>query len=282
LPYVAEPGSKTKLSKRKLDKYLKNPDFARLHQHGLAIAEAIGHDTAAETFNPVIVDFYETVGYLPQAILNYLLLLGWSLDETTETFSRKEMAEHFSLERIQKAAASFDPQKLSAFQERYMQELSLKRKLELCLPYLEQADLVASPASPESAAYAERIIAAAGDRIKVGGDILDYAEFFLPDAELAYDDKAFDNRIRKPEDAAGLLARFREHLAAAPAFDAESLEELMRRFVEEEGVGLGRIIHAVRVAVTGKGVGFGMFDILSILGRERCLARIDGALSRLD
>ncbi len=98
LPFVAEPGSKNKLSKRKLDKYMKNPDFARLNEHGRAIAEAIGIEVSAEAFNPVIVDFYEKVGYLPDAIVNYLLLLGWALDDKTETFTRQQMIEHFSLE----------------------------------------------------------------------------------------------------------------------------------------------------------------------------------------
>src|SRR4051812_22554043 len=76
LPYVAEPGSKRKLSKRKLDAYLKNADFAKVHQHGLEIAAALGLTTTPETFNPVTVDFYEQVGYLPDAVVNYLLLLG--------------------------------------------------------------------------------------------------------------------------------------------------------------------------------------------------------------
>jgi glutamyl-tRNA synthetase len=83
LPFVAEPGSKTKLSKRKLDKYLKNRDFAQLMEHGQSIARRMGITVHPETFNPVIVDFYEQVGYLPDALLNYLLLLGWSLDDKT-------------------------------------------------------------------------------------------------------------------------------------------------------------------------------------------------------
>jgi len=142
LPYVAEPGSKNKLSKRKLDKYLKNPDFAKINEHGQSIARAIGLATSAETFNPVIVDFYEQVGYLPHAILNYLLLLGWSLDETTEFFTREEMIERFTLERVNKAPASFDPKKLFAFQDHYMQELPLKQKVAKVLPYLQKAGLV--------------------------------------------------------------------------------------------------------------------------------------------
>ena len=112
---MAEPGSKNKLSKRKLDKYLKNRDFAKVYEHGQAIAAALGLPTSAETFNPVIVDFYEQVGYLPDAIINYLMLLGWSLDDKTEFFTRGEMIDNFSLERVTQAPASFDPKKLGPF-----------------------------------------------------------------------------------------------------------------------------------------------------------------------
>ncbi len=129
LPYVAEPGSKNKLSKRKLDKYLKNRDFARCTSTARSLPRPVGLQTAAETFNPVIVDFYEQVGYLPDAILNYLLLLGWSLDDKTEFFTREEMIRSFSLERVNKAPASFDPQKLVSFQDRYMRALPLKQKV---------------------------------------------------------------------------------------------------------------------------------------------------------
>ncbi len=90
LPFVAEPGSQNKLAKRKLAQYLKNTDFKKVHERAVAIAAAIGLKTSDETFNPVIVDFYEQVGYLPDAIVNYLLLLGWSLDDRTETFSRRD------------------------------------------------------------------------------------------------------------------------------------------------------------------------------------------------
>ena len=142
LPYVAEPGSKNKLSKRKLEKYLKNRDFAALNTHGQAIAEKLGLETSAETFNPVIVDFYEQIGFLPAAVLNYLLLLGWSLDGEREEFAVEEMIEHFSLERVNKAPASFDPQKLMAFQDRAMQQFDLKQKTAMCVGFLQQAGSV--------------------------------------------------------------------------------------------------------------------------------------------
>ena len=147
---------------------------------------------------------------------------------------------------------------------------------ELPQSYLRAAELVGDEA-PERL---DAILEAAGDRIKVAGDILAFDDFFVADGDLAFDDAAVEKRLRKPEEATTLLARFRERLAASDDFGAATLEELMRRFVEDEGIKLGQIIHAVRVATTGKGVGFGMFETLEILGPERVLARIDRALEK--
>jgi glutamyl-tRNA synthetase len=279
LPYVAEPGSKNKLSKRKLDKYLKNRDFAQVHEHGMAIAKAIGLETAAETFNPVIVDFYEQVGYLPEAILNYLLLLGWSLDDKTELFTRDEMIRSFSLERVNKAPASFDPQKLVSFQDRYMRVLPPKQKTPLMLAFLKKAGLVSDPPPCEVGPKLARVIDACGDRVKTAGDILEYGGFFFADP-LEYDEQAFDKQIRAPG-AADLLGKFREQLVAVEPFDAPTLEKLLHDFVAAQGIKNGQIVHPLRVAVTGKSIGPGLFDTLAILGREACLARIDAVLSRL-
>jgi len=281
VPFVAEPGSKNKLSKRKIAQYLKNPDFKRVYEHGQAIAAKIGLKTSAETFNPVIVDFYQQVGYLPDAILNYLVLLGWALDDKTEFFNQQQMIEVFSLERVNKASASFDPKKLWAFQDHYMQELPFDRKVAMALPYLEKTGLAPSPAPLEARELLTLIVRAAGERIKTAGDILDYTDFFERDERFSYDEQAFDKRIRKPPEAAPLLKKFRERLVEAKPFDAATLEKLLQDFIQAEGVNIGQIIHALRVALTGKAVGFGVFDSLAILGRDRCLARIDRALSRL-
>jgi glutamyl-tRNA synthetase len=276
VPVVAAPGGKEKLSKRKIAQYLKNPEFKKVYEHGATIATKIGHQTTADTFNPVIVDFYREVGYLPDAMVNYLVLLGWSLDDKTEDFTREQMVNLFSLERVNKAAASLDVKKLSAFQDRHMQRLSAERKADMVLPYLERAGLATGAARDKVA----QIVRAAGDRIKVAGDILDYADFFTLDEQLAYEEAAFEKRIRKPAEAVGLLRKFRAALADAPSFDAEALEKRMGAFVQAEGIDLAQIIHAVRVAVTGKGVGFGVFEAVSILGRERSLKRIDRALAK--
>jgi glutamyl-tRNA synthetase len=281
LPYVAEPGGKNKLSKRKLDKYLKNPDFSRIAEHGQAIAAKIGLSTSAETFNPVIVDFYELVGYLPEALVNYLLLLGWALDDKTEMFTREAMIDSFSLDRVNKSPASFDPQKLLAFQERYMQAVPTGAKTDMVLPFLQKAGLVSTAVADEVRAQVAMILEAAGDRIKVAGDILDYSDFFVSDDDLGYDEKAFGKRIRRPAEAPELLAKVRGLLAEADSFDVGTLEPLLRRFVEAEGIKIGQIIHALRVALTGKAVGFGLFETLAILGKKRSLTRIDQALDRV-
>ncbi len=277
LPYVAEPGSRHKLSKRKLEKYLKNRDFRQLCEHGQQVARASQLTTDAATFNPVIVDFYRQVGYLPASLLNYLLLLGWSLDDKTEEFTRDEMIQHFSLERVNKSAASFDPQKLWAFQARQMQALPIKQKVALAVPFLQRAGLVPRPPTCDLGPRLGQVISAAGDRLKTAGDILELSEFFVPDDQLEYDPRAMTKRLGTPE-AAALLAEFRARLATIDPFTAEHTERELRSFVAAKEIKIGNIIHALRVATTGKSVGVGMFEALEILGRDSCLRRIDRAL----
>jgi glutamyl-tRNA synthetase len=280
LPFVAEPGSRTKLSKRKLDKYLKNHDFAELVKHGREIAQKIGMHPNPEMFNPVIVDFYEQIGFLPDAIINYLALLGWSLDDKREDFSRQELIEVFSLDRVGKSPASFDTKKLSAFEDRHMMALPLERKIELVTPFLQKAGFVPSLISDQLKSKIARIVEAAGDRIKLSGDILGYNEFFVADEQLPYDEKAFEKCLRKAPEAAGLLERFRGRLAGVEPFDVATLEKGLQEFATAEDVKISAIIHALRVAVTGKSIGLGLFDSLAIVGRESSLARIDRALAR--
>jgi glutamyl-tRNA synthetase len=298
LPYVAEPGSPQKLSKRKIAAYLKNPEFKRLFEHGAEIAKRIGvgkfatppepalgqvvapPDLNPETFNPVIVDFYREVGYLPEALINYLLLLGWSLDDKTEDFTREEMIRHFSLERVTKAPASFDPKKLWAFQDRHFQRLPIKQKVAMMVPYLQRAGLIADPTPCEVGPKLTKIVEASGDRLKTAGDILAYADFFfVPDNELVYDEKDFTKRVSPPP-SKELLRKFRSVLATVEPFEVVPLEEALKRFLETEKVKIADIIHTLRVATTGKSVGAGLYDCLAILGREACLARIDRALAR--
>jgi glutamyl-tRNA synthetase len=191
------------------------------------------------------------------------------------------MIEAFTLDKVNKSPASFDVQKLTnAFQEHYMRELPVEQKLDMVLPYLVRSKLLDNPVSADLREMVRQIVQAAGDRIKIAGDVLDYSDFFVADDQLPVDDKAFEKRIRKPEKARSLLAEVRKALESANAVDAVSLEQLVQGFVHQQGVELGDIIHALRVAVTGKAVGFGVYEALAILGKPRCLARIDRAVAR--
>jgi glutamyl-tRNA synthetase len=282
LPFVAEPASKekNKLSKRNIPQYLKNPDFKKIYEQGQAIANAVGLHTSADTFNPVIVDFYEQVGYLPDAIVNYLLLLGWALDDKTEFFTRDEMIKAFSLERVNKAPASFDPAKLLAFQDRYMQQVPLDKKIDLVMPFLQKSGIAPAAPSAEWLAKLKQIVQLAGDRIKVAGDILDYAYFFRTDDQFAYDDKDFERELRKPPGAAALLRKVKDALASTDNFDPPSLEKQVGNLVNSEGIKAKQITQPLRVAVTGKATGFGLWESLAILGKDSCLKRIERTLAR--
>jgi glutamyl-tRNA synthetase len=268
VPFVAEPGSKNKLSKRKIPQYLRNVDFKKVYEHGKAIVDRLGLLTTAETFNPVIVDFYREVGYLPDVILNYLVLLGWSYDDKTEDFTREQMVELFSLGRVNKGAASFDAKKLSAFEERRMQALPVADKIKLATPFLRRAGLDADRET------LSRVIAEAGPRLVVAGDILDYDFFFVPEERLAYDEKAVEKHLRKPP-APELLPKLKTILAAADTFDARTLKSAVEQLAAAENVKPGPVSQMLRVATTGKDVGFGTYETLAILGRSRCLARMD-------
>ena len=278
LPLVAEPGSRTKLSKRKLAQYLKNADFKQVMDHGQRIADRLGLKAEADTFNPVIVDFYREVGYLPWAIDNYLALLGWSYDDKTEFFTREQLVDRFTLERINSSPASFDPKKLWAVQDHYMHALAIDEKLAVMLPFLIRAGLLADPAPAAAVETVRQVIEASGDRLKVAGDIIAYADFFLVD-EPPLDEAAVQQRLSKPS-VRPLLEAFAAELRTVEPYTPPALEEALKRVVETAGVKVGELVHAVRVAVTGKTVGPGLYDCLAILGRDRSLTRIERALPR--
>ncbi len=162
-----------------------------------------------------------------------------------------------------------------------MLEVPIAEKVALVLPFLETAMMLEMPLSPDDERRVWQLVDAVGDRLKVAGDILDFDEFFATDADLDFDQKAFDKRIRNKEGAAELLKEFRQQLAAVEVFDVANLDRVMHEFVDAKEIKIGEIIHAIRVAVSGKAKGIGMFDCLAILGRESCLARIDRALGLL-
>lgn len=276
VPYVAAPGSKEKLSKRKIDQYRKNPQFKKLFEKADEVFPQLGL-TGSAALDPVMVEYYERIGYLPAAVLNALGRIGWSLDETTEIMSLQTMIDHFTLDRVVKAPAGFDPDKLYSFQGHWMKELPLDQKLAGCLPYLTQSGLLKEPVAEEQRKFVEAVIVALGDRLKVFSDILAAAYFFRDD--FPFDEKNFDKRVRK-EGVPAHLAAFRKKLETVEPFTVPALEAALNAYCQETGEQTGTLIHALRLSTTGQPVGPGVYDCLVLLGRDKSLARIDAALAR--
>ena len=158
-----------------------------------------------------------------------------------------------------------------------MDRQSVERKTELCLPFAVKAGWVANDEAGK--AKVAKVVAGASERIKMAADILNFEEFFLADDALPYVQKDVDKRLKK-EGAQALLKKFADDvLAPAEVWEAAPLEEAMKVWLESNGIGIGEIIHALRVATTGKSVGIGMFEALEILGKESTLARIEKALT---
>jgi glutamyl-tRNA synthetase len=156
-----------------------------------------------------------------------------------------------------------------------MRRVPLEEKVRRVIPFLERAGWVTAPVDERHVA---RVVEAIGDRLKVYGDILLQGSFFFGD-EVAVDEKAFAKRLLAPG-AADKLAAYRAWLAGRDAFDAASLEKDTQEWLAANGLALGDIVHAVRVAVTGTSSGPGLFDCVSVVGKARCLRRIDRALDK--
>ena len=132
------------------------------------------------------------------------------------------------------------------------------------------------------APYLTAIIEASEQRMAIAGDILDYDNFFTADEALKYDEKAFHKRIVNNENALELLHKFSSVLQTVESFNAAGIETMMQQFVEDNEIGFGQIVHPVRLATTGQPAGFGLFQTIAILGKQRCLNRIRIAIAKAD
>ncbi|MFM8220436.1 MAG: glutamate--tRNA ligase family protein, partial [Planctomycetaceae bacterium] len=235
VPYVAAPGSKEKLSKRKIEQYRKNPQFKRLFERADEIFPQLGL-AGSLALDPVMVEYYEKIGYLPAALLNALCRIGWSLDDSTEIMSLETMVSNFSLERVVKAPAGFDPDKLFSFQGHWMKELPADQKLEGCVSFLQQARLLPAEVTAEPREFVSQAIVALGDRLKIFSDIL--STRFLFSDEYPVDDKNYEKRVRKLGMTAHLRA-FAQRIAARQPWSVPGLEAELAAYCQETGLAAG-------------------------------------------
>lgn len=279
IPYVAAPGGREKISKRKIAQYRKNPQFKRLFEIGDTILTRLGFDASADALSPVMVAYYQQTGFIPAGVLNALVRLGWSFDDQTEILSLEDMQRKFSLERVIRSPAGLDPDKLLSFQAHWMSQLPAPEKLTGCLAMLKQARWISQTDDPQVRSFVQQVMELAGDRLRLFGDIFQLEEFFLPDEQLSRDEKAFEKRVTSSPEICSHLRDLRQQLENTPDFTAGPLHDLLQHFAEQRSLRPGDLFPALRLCITGRPQGADMFRTLELLGRDRVLRRLDLALS---
>ncbi|MGW3245949.1 glutamate--tRNA ligase [Streptomyces sp. NPDC001070] len=224
------------------------------------------------------LNLYRERGFLPEGLLNYLSLLGWSLSADRDVFSVQEMVAAFDIDAVNANPARFDLKKAEAINADHIRMLDVKAFIEACGPWLKAPFAPWAPEAFDQAAF-EAIAPHAQTRLTVLSDITDNVDFLFLDAPVE-DEASWQKAMKDPAAASALLTTARENLAAA-GWDAEALKATVLAAGETHGLKLGKAQAPVRVAVTGRTVGLPLFESLEVLGRERTLARLDAALAKL-
>jgi glutamyl-tRNA synthetase len=218
-------------------------------------------------------------GYLPETMINFLALLGWSLDDKTEIISREDLIKHFSLERVSKTAAIFNHEKLQWMNGQYMRKLAQEELLNRVMPFLEKG-LPAEINRPLDINYVRQIVPLIRERISTLKDAATYASFFFLD-ELEYDSEMFVGNKMTAETALKALKAAEEKLSALESFTQGSLEATLRPLAGDLGIKTGQLFNPLRVATTAREAAPPLFETMAVLGKERCLKRIKAALAKL-
>jgi glutamyl-tRNA synthetase len=210
---------------------------------------------------------YQAQGFLPEALLNYLALLGWSLDDKTTLISTADLVKHFSLERVNKHAAVFDPVKLAWMNGQYVKAADDARLGALLQPHFERAGLTG-----KDAAWFTRLAPAVKEKARTLGEVPEECRFFFE--RLAPSDEAKQKFMQAG--GAGLAAKLAAVVAGA-VFEAVPLEAAMRGFCEMDGAKFKDVVALLRCALSGRTVTPGIFDTLALLGQAECVARLKAA-----
>jgi len=220
---------------------------------------------------------FKAEGYLPEALFNFLVLLGWSAgEENRELFTKEELVERFSIAGINNSPAVFDYDKLRWMNGHYIRESDPDRLLALCLPLLADAGFVGDPPTTEERAHTAKILPLITERMKLLTDVVPMTEFFFRDP-VEPDEKG-RRKWLTGEDARIRLRKAREVFSTIEGeLTIVAGEEAVNRIAESLGIERGPVIHLVRLAVTGRTVGPGLFELLEALGKNRVVARLNHA-----
>ncbi len=223
------------------------------------------------------LNLYRERGFLPEGLLNYLSLLGWSFSKDQDVFSIEEMVSKFDIDGVNANPARFDLKKAESINGDHIRLLDPKAFADACAPWLRAPHANWEPEDFDAEAW-ERIAPYAQTRVTVLSDITANVDFLFRKEPV--EDQASWDKAMKGEPAA-LLTTARENLSTADWNDPEALKQAVLTAGEAHGLKLGKAQAPVRVAVTGRTVGLPLFESLEILGKERSLSRIDAALAKL-
>ncbi|PSQ69556.1 MAG: glutamate--tRNA ligase [Bacteroidetes bacterium QH_2_64_26] len=221
---------------------------------------------------PVYVTDYREAGYEPEALLNFLALLGWSPGTERELFALGEMVDAFSLDRVGASGVQFDLDKLRWVNEHYVRDLSVGTLAERARPYVEVDGYDVSDERLET------ICSLVQDRIQVVPEVVTENRYFFEDPD-GYEEAGVEKRWT--DGSAELLCTYADRLEAVDAFDKETVETVLRDLADEKEVGAGAIIHPSRLAVSGRSYGPGVFGLLAAVGKEACIRRMRQAADEL-
>lgn len=212
---------------------------------------------------------FKEKGFLPEALFNSLALLGWSPGDDLEVMSREQMVELFTLDRVRSSPSQLDMTKLLWMNGEHLKKLPPIDVVTGCCHAMKNQGLWHDDIDP---AYFMSVVGCMGERIKLYTDLGEQAAFFFNE-EFPYDEKSVRKRLLKE----GALDILREELAVLEAlepFTAESTDKALHDLAERTGRGMGKLVHPLRVGVSGTAVGPGLFDMLAVMGKERVLRRI--------
>lgn len=223
------------------------------------------HKPLSKRHGSVAVERFREEGFLPEALVNYLALLGWSLDDHTTFFTRDELIEHFDLDRVSRNPAGFDRDKLEWMNGHYIREMPADRFAGLVHEWLSNAGIASDP----------KVVAEAAPLIQERMKLLSEAPALL---RFLFEDVEPDEKARKMLDGqAEYLTEVAKRLEALPEWTHEAIEAEMRKVQEERELGAKKAFQPVRAAVTGTLVSPPLFESMELLGKERTLARIRAA-----
>ena len=227
------------------------------------------------TIQPVYVCSFKELGYLPEAMINYLALLGWSFDDKTELMSRDELISRFSLDRVRSAPASWDYDKLKHFNATYIRKLSVMELSERLIPYLKADGINADQET------LIKIAPLIQERLTTLNEATSWIDFFFIEGIPSYKPDLLVPKKLKMDDAIRIL-RNTINILVESEFADDELEAKFRAVSKDLGYKLRDLFHPVRVAISGRQVAPPILGVLEILGKEKTLLRLKHALAMLE